>query len=387
MKPEIKQRLIELQARAKSLTLFGNAPDGRKWNDHILEALMGTLDATDEEKKSYNQYLADLYRRAHDHVPEAINELRGLVITVTSNFVTATSNFASFFQIIELADNEAPAIVNTTKNEIKASYIGQDGENELTKVIKPRHEATVDLHELVSEDVEYRTRDLYTGDISEAARVMFDISFDLKQKLETILFELLTDATVGAFGTFDITNSNKARRVMNMHSRIRSGVLPTTNEVDIVGVGGSTKFGFPVLDEIVDYTVRFASTEPEGDIQPTGDIIVPAQDIREIATGITATNTTKQGEIAEALMRTGWRGVDYLNQNWRFIPDNYIERKKCYVRLSKPVGILWMKPGMADMGETVNRKQNLASRWEKIVIGAAIPTPWKKRILRIRYRT
>ena len=215
---------------------------------------------------------------------------------------------------------------------------------------------------------------------------MFDISFDLKQKLEQLQYELLTDPTVGAFGAFDLTNTNKARRTFNVHSRVASGVLPTTNDLDIVGVGASTTFGFSALDEIIDYSLRFSNTEAAADVRPTGDLILPAQDIREILTGIIPTNA-KQNMIAEELMAAGWMSVSYGGVNWNFIPDNTIPRKYLYAKLSQPVGIQWFKPSMADMEEKVDRKHNLASRWEKIVIASTITTVAKKNILRIRYRT
>jgi len=387
MNTETREKLKVLQARAKAMTLFGGLKPNRALQDELIETLTATLSAEHKDLVESESELGKLYKKAHFGDLDARQELRGLVIEVTTNYITATMNFGSFFETRTLADSESPVVVNTTRHqEIKASYIGQDGSNEITKILKPRHEYTIDLHELVSEEAEYRTRDLYTGDISEAARVMFDISFDLKQKLETILFNLLTDPSVGAFGNFDLTNANKAKRTFNTHSRIASGVLPTTNELDISGVGAGTKFGFGVLDEAIDYNLRFTNTEASGDVRPTGDMIVPAQDIREILTGVTPTNA-KQNAIAEELMATGWMSVSYGGVNWKFIPDNTIGRKKCYVKLSKPVGILWFKPGMADMEEKVDRKTNLASRWEKIVIASTITTPAKKNILRIRYRT
>lgn len=386
MKNEIREKLQLLQARAKAITLFGTVKDGASVQEELCKVLTETLTANHQDLIESETALGKLYKKAHLGDLDAIIELRGLVIEVTTNYITATMNFGQFFEVRTLADNESPGVVNTTRQEIKASYIAQDGSNEITKVLKPRHEYTVDLHELVSEEVEYRTRDLYIGDISEAARAVFDVSFDLKNQLEKILYDLLTDGSVGAFGTFDTTNTNKSRRTYNTHSRVASGVLPTTNELDIVGVGDATKFGFGVFDEVIDYNVRFAGTEAAGDIRPTGNVITPAQDIREILTGISPTNA-KQSEIAEELMRAGWMAVSYGNVNWKMIPDNTIARKKCYAQLSKPVGLLWFKPGMADMEEKVDRKKNLASRWEKIVIAAAITTPAKKNIVRVRYRT
>lgn len=386
MNPTILRRLKEIQARAKLLNMFGTDAEGRSWNDRVISSIQGTLDATQDEMTEHKKYMADLFRRAHDKVPDAITELRGLVVETTINYLTGTTNFGQFFEVRNLADNQAPAIVNTTRQEIQAAYVGMDGRNEITKLIKPRNEVVVDLHELVSDEVEYRIRDIYTGDISEAARATFDVSFDLKQQLEKRLYNLFVDGSVGVFGAFDTTNANEAARTFKTHSRIAAGVLPTTNDLSIVGVGGSTKFGFSTLDEIIDYHVRFTGTEAEGDARPTGDIIVPAQDIREVLTGITPTNA-KQNEVAEELLLQGWMSVTYGGVNWRFIPDNTIPRKICYARSSKPAGILWFKPGMADMEETVDRKKNLASRWEKIVIAIAIPIPWRRYAVRVTYRT
>ena len=386
MTNQILEKLQLLAARAKACVLFGRTKDGAIMQDELCKTLTETLSANAQTLIESETELGKLYKKAHMGDLDARQELRGLVIEVTTNYVTATMNFGQFFEVRTLADNESPAVVNTTREEIKCSYVASDGENELTKILKPRQEATVDLRELVSQEVEYRTRDLYIGDISEAARAVFDISFDLKNQLETILFNLLTDPAVGAFGTFDTTNTNKAARTFNLHSRVANGVLPTTNDLTMTGAGASSKLSHVVFDEISDYTLRFSGTEAGGDVVPTGACITPAQDIREIATNIAVTNA-KQNEIAEELLRTGWLSTTYLGRNWRFIPDNTIERKKLYAQLSKPVGILWFKPGMADMEEKIDRKHNLASRWEKIVIGATILGPSRKNIVRVTYRT
>ncbi len=385
--PLLREKIERMQSRAKNLGLFGLAPDGKSTFGEYLNGFFTQVLATDSEAQDNDQELGKLFKRAHMGDLDARTQLNELVIEVTTNYVIATMNFGSFFEIRTLQPNQSPAIQNNTRQEIKATYVGQDGETQMTKVIKPQRETTVDLHELVSEEVNYRMRDIYTGDVQEAARATFDIAFDLANQIETILFALLIDNTNGALGTFDITNANKAARVYHPHSRVLSGVLPTTNDVSIASVSGSTKFGFTTFDEIIDYCVRFAKTTSDGDLRPTGEVIVASQDVREVAAGITPTNA-RAADLVENILKQGWYDVgDYMGVNWRVVPDNTIARKKCYARLNKPVGILWLKPSMDSVEETVQNVKNIASRVEGKVIGAAIPTPNKRNIVRVAYRT
>lgn len=384
LNPFQRQKIQSLQDRAENLGLFGFAPNGKPWGKYLAEELKLTLeDEVDVEQ------LGKLYERAHRGDLEAKRELMSLRIETTSNFLVPTMNFGRFFEVRSLLPNESPAIQNNTKIEIRAGYIGQDGEAHMTKVIKQQSEETVDLHELVSDEVTYVTRDLYTGDITDAARATFDIAFDLAHQVEQKCFDLITAplSNGGSLGSFVLSDSNKAKRVYVAHSRVAAGVLPTTNDVQIESIGAATKFGPKVFEEIVDYSGRFASTDPEGDLIPTGEVIVPGQDIREIASGITFTGQ-KATDFAEGIIRRGWFDIGvFLGVNWRIISDNTIARKKCYARFNRPLGLLWLKPSMDDEEETVNRKRNLATRWMKKVMGLAIPTHWRKNVLRVEYRT
>lgn len=383
-----RDKLSQMLSRVQHLQLFGAGPDGKPIGEHLAADLQGML-ANDGEARKRAVEFGKLVQRAHHGDLEARQQLCALVIERVQNYVVATMNFGRFFETRTLADNESPAIQNNTRQEIKAGYIAQDGSPTMTKVIKPQSETLVDLHELVSDVVTYRIRDIYTGNVEEAARATFDIAFDLKNQLESILYTLLiANVTAGgALGAFDITAANKANRVYNTHSRLLPGVLPTSNDLQVAGIGGNTKFGFPALDEIIDYCVRFAGTDSGGDLRPTGELIVPAQDVREIATGITPTGT-KSTDLAESVLRTGWLDVGpYMGYNWRVVPDNTIPRKALFAVLNRPVGILWFKPGMAEVEETVNKMKNQASRQEKQVIAMAIPTPSRKNIVRVTYRS
>lgn len=383
-----RDKISQMLSRVQHLQLFGTGPDGKPLGEHLTADLQLML-GTDADARKRAVEFGKLVQRAHHGDLEARHQLCALVIERVQNYVVATMNFGRFFETRTLADHESPAVQNNTRQEIKAGYVAQDGSPTMTKVIKPQSETTVDLHELVSEVVTYRIRDLYTGNVEEAARATFDIAFDLKNQLETILYMLLVanPSSGGALGAFDITAGNKANRVYNTHSRIAAGVLPTSNDLLMAGIGGATKFGFGALDEVIDYCVRFAGTDSGGDLRPTGELIVPAQDVREIAAGITPTGV-KATDLAESVLRTGWLDLGpYMGYNWRVVPDNTIPRKALFAVLNKPVGILWFKPGMAEVEETVNKMKNQASRQEKQVIAMAIPTPSRKNVVKVAYRS
>ncbi len=382
-----RQRLQALQSRAQHLTLFGAAPDGRSWNDTIAENIDRTLKASETELAETAKRLGKLYRKAHGGDEEAQHELRGLLIERTQNFVLPSSNFARFYDLRTCGPDQNPAIKNETRQEIRAKYIGERGQSEVTKILYPNERATVDWHVLESEEAEYETFDLYEGDISDVARAQFDIDFDLNQALEAKLGPGTGGLMAsGVFGSFALTGG-KASRVYNKHSRIRSDVLPTTNELAIPSISGSTKLGQTTLEAIVNYCACFTKTTPDGDLMPTGEIIVPADELIQVVNGITVTNAAQNAVAQQILQRGFYQLPEMLGVNWRLTPDNTIAKGYCYPILNKPVGILFRKPSADQMEEEILRRKRTARRWQNMVIASAIPTPNLKNIIRVRYHT
>lgn len=383
-----RKKLLQMQSRVQNLGLFGTAgPQGANLGAHLASKFKEALELTDEQRRENDKRVGELFRAAHSGDLTARSQLYELLVEQTNNFVTAGSDWIRFFEVRTLAPNQSPAIQNNTRQEITARYIGQDtGKAEITKVIRPQHETLVDLYVLSSDQVEYRLRDLYTGNIEEAAKSTFDIAFDLAQKIETLL-DPETGFLSGAIGAFDTTNTNKARRTYHTHSRIVASNLPTTNSLSITGVGASTKFGFSALDEIIDYCVRFKGTNPLGELMPTGEIIVPVRDVREILDGFSVTGAKQNDKINEVAIN-GWLDIGtYGGLNWKVVPSQTIARKALYARLNRPVGIFWTKPDWNMVEEKVDRMKNIASRQEATAIGAAIPTPNAVNIVKVAYRT
>ena len=385
---EQAEQIKRMIARAKGLTLFGHAPDGRTWGKFCAENLQGALDGANEET---DKETAALYKRAHAGDREARVELNALRIELVNNYIIPTLNFGSFFEVVTLADNESPYIQNNTRQQIKAGYISQNGDPLMTKVIPSQTEYPVDLHEVVTDEVTYKTRDLNKGDITAAAKSTFDIQFDLRNQIEQILFNLLTDGTAGAYQAFDFTNAKPDRRTLNLNTRVRKSVLPTTNDISVGTPSGSTVFDFATLQAIVNYAARFANCFPDGELRPTGEVIVPADDITGIAnTFTTVINSAgpKPTDIVEQLASNGFYQVGrYLGVDWSLIPDNTIARSVCYPKFNRPVGKVFFKPSFDDAEETVDRKHNTATIWAKKVTGAYIPIPQRVNAARFTYST
>lgn len=390
-----KNKIESLYHRAAAMDFFGEGQQniargsGQCWGAQVAEGLKASLDMSPDERRENDKALGQLFERAHAGDVQSRHELHALVIEQTQNFIAAESEWVRFFEVRNLEENESPAFVNLTKMEVKAKYIGQDtGKPESTKVVRPRGEVKIDLYELATETVEYKTRDIYTGDVTEAARAMFDLSRDLAQQIEAILEPVGSGLLATSLGSFDLTNANKARRTYVPARRIRSGVLPTANTLSISGIGAGTKFGFHVIDEVVDYCVRIGDADGTGALMPTGEIIVPADEIRHIASGMAATNAA-QNDIAQQTLRRGWLDLgDYMGvKNIRIIPSRTLPIKYCYPRLNKPVGLLWFKPSEDVVDEQVDRIKKIATRAEMKVIGSAIPEPNRKNFIQVRYTT
>lgn len=383
LSPAQTKKLEIMQKRAEHTVLFGKAPDGEPWSKYLANHLKETLEwAKDPDIDP--EVVVKKYRRAYDGDMDAREELRTLRIEQTQNYVIPVLNFGQFFEVITLGPNEAPFIQNNTKQEFTATYIAQDGDTQTRKVTKDQYETQVDLRLLTTDEVEYMLKDIYTGDLTAAAQVNFDLDFDLRNQLDGLLQTLALGSS--SLGTFDITNANKARRAYKTNSRLLSGVLPTTNDLQITGIGGSTKFSPVTLDEAMDYCARFAGMSPDGDLAPTGKILIPSQDLREISSGYTFTGA-KQNEKIEEIADMGWYSFGYLGKQWTLQPDNTIARKACIPQMNKPLGWLWLKPSMDDEEETVLKRKNLARRWKRMCVAMATTEPRRKNFIRVAYRT
>ena len=320
---------------------------------------------------------------------DKMQELCAIRVETVNNYILGNSNFLKFFEMVSMADNERPVIQNETKQEIRIGYISDDGTPERTKVIKPQAETAIDLRYLVSDEVDYRITDIYNGNIAKTAQATFDIAYDLSMQTDKEAFTLFiaSVANGGALGAFDLTNANKANNVFVPHSRIKAGNLPPTNVLEAPGLSGASLFNFGCLDTVQRYANRWGQAFSDGPLVPSGEIIINSADAHEIAKGIVPSGSTSN-KVADQLLEQGWAKVHYLGRDWMFTADATLDPDVhvAYPVFNKPVGKVFLKPGL-DM-DVVEQKprQNKEVRYQQKVFGIYIPSPWRVRAASIKYR-
>jgi len=349
--------------------------------------------------------------------PEKRKMLASLRVEQTNNFVFAESTIgASFFEVQTLGPSDEPAYTNYSKNEVRMGYMGEDGSPDTVRVVKAESNGKPALRLLTTPWVQYKTMDLYKGDVSAIAKSQFDINRDLTFNFDRELFKLLTAsiASGGAFGPFGYETANgdpltgtknKATRVYLPHSGIKTVHLPTTNDLDLTGTAkatatvsgvanvvknpgsvATTAFGVPVLRAILQYANSWANVLPEGGrLVPSGEVIVPASDIIAIAEALAPTANASAQDLQEQVNANGYMGLSYLGTNWRFIPDITIDKGTCYPRFNQLPGIVWRKPVYDKEYVEANLPEHWEKRCQQMAYGAAILSQRRARALRIKY--
>jgi hypothetical protein len=380
---QIQDKIIGLALRA--LCLNGLTVDRQSLATVVSEKLKAyaaaavSADARKKAAELYNQALND---------PAKMRELCGLRVEQTQNYILASNNFMRlFFDVVTLKDDERPIVQNNTKQEIRVGYIGSSGSPKTVKIIKDQVETMIDLKWVSSEKVDYRLTDIYNGDVSQAAQATVDIGFDMANKMDQLCYDLLTASVAngGAFGTFTFTG-NKASRVYLANSRIKTSNLPASNDITVPGSTSSTKFRFAVLKAIAKYGSQFVGAFPDGDLVPTGLVVVPALDLWDLADEITPSGSTNN-KTANQILERGPMEIDYAGKNWTLIPDNTIESGVCYPQFNKRVGEVFLKPGLDKEFVDTQVEKNIEFRSQKKVFGAYITNPHRLRAARFTYKT
>jgi hypothetical protein len=344
-------------------------------------------------------------RKALDGDKDALRSLNAIRLTQVDNFVKANSNFLSFFEVVTLRDDEESAIFNTTQNEIAVGYLAQDGKPQRVKVTVEEAQTRIPLRFLSTKKVNYRTHDIYRGNIAPLATKTFDLAAEMANKIDRHCLTLLTSAlgSGGAFGAFTTTGS-KPSRVYVPHSNIVTSHLPTTNDITVynnaISADGATyndpasskvgRFSPRVLQEIIRYADSWGNLFSWGRIVPTGEIIVPSSDIFAIFADLTvvSTNASRPSEtdVERQIRENGYTSLPFGGINWRFVPDVTIASGTCYPRFNMLPGQVFFKPGMDAEFVDTDREQNTEARSQRKVMGAYIIDQWRPRIARFTYK-
>lgn len=388
--PSYQDQLKRFAARAKTSLCGYTMVNGQKVaiGDATAQFFNDLLTSTNDPEK-LKQRGEFMHRAENDPVAKA--QLCGIRVEQFNNYILASQNILGmFFNVVNLADDERPVIQNTTDQEIRVGYIGANGEPKSKLVERDDEEALVNLHYLTSEQVTYRKKDIYRGTIVDAALQTLRLAYDVKNQMEGQAFTLLTAAVNagGAFGAFTFTGK-KANYTYLANSRIKTANLPTTNDIVLASNSGSTKFRYEVLRAALRYGNQWTGCFPEGDLIPTGRILVPALEASDIAEEIVPSGSTSNA-VADQLLQNGWTQIDYLGRKFMLVSDNTLDAKTCYVEFNRKPGTAYFKPSQDRdvVGNTYELdKKNLEERYMQKIFGAYINSATRVNVCRIKYTT
>lgn len=318
--------------------------------------------------------------------PKARQQLAAIRIETFNNFIYASNNFWEFFfETVNLKPDERPAEQNTTNEELKVYFVGGDGSPQTKLIARNDQEDLKVLDFLTTDWARYEKMDVYRGSVADAALATIDLAYDWRNQADGQCYTLVSSASV--FGTF-VFSGKKQNYPYVTNSRINTTNLPTTNDIDITNAT-PVYFGFPVFDEIIDYFGRWAGVDAKVSAKPTGRILVPGSDIRQIKRSLTATGA-KVNEVGENILADGWFGVHYLGKDWTMIPDNTLTPGTCYPESTVKPGRVYLKPDLDQELEDTDPKlidKNYGRRKVKKVFGASLNAANRRLLCRVKYNT
>ena len=335
--------------------------------------------------------------------PQIKRELCEVRVQTVNNFIRANGLFlGNFFTEIPLGDADRPVIQNETKNQISVGYISQDGRPRAIKTVNPQTETFVDLRLVSSEVVGYFLRDIYNGNVANAAQRTFDIGFDLTFKIDRLAKALLTASLSngGVYGAF-VTTGNRQDRTYFPHDGIDTSNLPTTNDIvldssnyatwdalkyNAAGAESATtanRFRLDVMRAVMNYCSRWGNVL-NGPLTPTGLIIVPSGDCTGLGAEVNITSNTFN-DVAQGLLHN-FLSVNFLGVQWTILPDATLPAGVCYPILNRPVGNFYTKSSWDDENVDTNKAKNWEERFQTKLVGFATPSPWRPHAVRVTYK-
>lgn len=401
MKTEI-EKMLQFAAELRGTTLdeHGQKVSAQKARTEFLTALASAT----PDPKEQAEFIKKAWGPDGKGNTEEMRQLCAMHVTQTRNYMSADSQWASrYFEQVTLGPSDEPVITNETADEVRIGHLGEGGTPDSVRIVKSYGHTTIGLRTLSSAKVRYMIRDIYKGTgIGEMARKTIDIARDLRIKKDREHYSILTQSVAngGAFGVFSYEqgNANKAKRIYVPHSSIDTTRLPTTNDIDLTAAAETTNnpmsYGSltafdpqKVILAIQHYANQWADNLPGGGrLVPTGDIIMPSDEIISVATANFVTANSNTSALQMQVFENGYMSVMVGGKKWTFIPDSsYCPAGYCFPTFNQTVGLSYSKPSMDMEFVDTDLRTGWETRDQLTVYGAAVVSQWRPRTLRIRY--
>ncbi len=330
---------------------------------------------------------------------KALRALQALRMENIELFVKATSNFGLLFDSVNLAQNEQPCMIHSYKTPTGIRYTGEDGGARGQKAVKAQKQIIVPLRNLTSAKVGYQIRDINQGtDVAAASAATVDVAWDLANKEDVELFNLLNGGTIngqafgaGIYGNFTTTGT-ALNRTFVFHPRIQTANIPTTNKIvnaavfDLVAgvpTGAVTnRFRLGVIRAIMKYCDSFGSLLG-GPLRPTGAILVPSSETTDITNEIQPTGQFNNA-VASGILNS-YTTFAYMGVNWTIIGDPTLPPGACYPVLNRKVGQVFHKTAFDEEFVNTDREKNWEDRSASKVFAAALWEAWRPNAFKVIY--
>lgn len=400
-KNELQLRLATLAAAFAASPIRPQGTIGGKPAADHLDAVLARMSESAGDEAALKA-AAELIGSANQGADNAVRALNALRVETTSNLVIPELRIIpSFFDIVQLADNERPVWQNETREEVTVRQVASDGRRAIgSRMVKPQSETLIDLKEIATDPISYPIRDVNLGNVQPAnsARANIDIARDLAASLDNLGLTLLNTC----FGSWSLTAGARQDRVIVPHSYISAANLPTSNDITLnaltltaMGItrssrvenSATTGLRQEVFDALTWYVSAWGEAKPAGSpVEPTGVLLVPSKDVSTIGNSLTL-DGAKGSDIAEQIKKDGFARVPWMGRTWTLVPSATLAPNTLLVPFTKKIGVLYLKPSMDWEQSKVDVAKNFEERTAGKVYGLYSPSHYKPFALRIRYRS
>lgn len=301
---------------------------------------------------------------------EELGRIRSQTVGV---YISGSANANTFFENIELEDDERPIIrEGTGRIEVGVHTVSKDGVADYTQLGKDLPTFEVKLEMLSTDIVEFELMDLNSGEMAMEFKENLDMAFDLERKEDGMLWPLLDSAV----GTLDFNT-------IDVHSSINKANLPSTNLLEPSTKGASSKWTLECWKEVYRYLTGWENAMRDGELYVT-DIFIPTPDKID---GMFEMLSEADNNLHDQLLAMfGDRRPNIIAE-----PTLDPAAGRAYVRTNKPVGYTYEKPSIGGFREEGGEKlENFVANKGKMVmtraIGSAIPTTMKMNFAAVQYR-
>lgn len=365
--PLYQQRLAALNRPAR---FAFHGVHGQKAREPLAARVAAAVAAGKDLTDADFAKMADLEVAARTD-PAARRTLNGLRIIATDNYLMASCNWMpQFANIVNLADDEVPQFQRTTAFEVPIVRLNAAGSARRVSFARNdiySDQSPVILYRLNSERVEGPVYDAATGMVMESVLKTFDIAADLAAKVDKEVKTLQVSSLF--YKDFTFTGA-KADRTLFSHSYVNTSNLPLRNNCNLI----LTATVIDICNVVLKYCDSFGrGTFRDGDLRPTGTIMVPSSETTRYLTALTAASTFGQvSDLANHMQAEGYITFRYAGVTWVLLPDVTLAPGTCYPVLNKPAVHVFFKPGLdaqVQTPDTVDLEKNIFTRQQGKFMG------------------